>query len=56
MSNLILREEDPGLYEFRTTVILKDGSKIEDPPNQWRTDIAETLFLTTAELPLLPPA
>jgi hypothetical protein len=33
ISNLILCEEDPGLYDFRTTVLLRDVSKIEDPPN-----------------------
>jgi len=55
ISNLILRKAESGLYEFRATVLLKDGRKVQDPPNQWRTDMAETLLLTTDELPPLAP-
>jgi hypothetical protein len=54
ISNWINQVEDSGEYEFRTSVILKDGSKIQDPPHQWRTDNAEQLTLSTSDLPPLP--
>lgn len=54
LQDLILHQEDPGIYEYRSTIVLTDGTKIEDPPNQWRSTLSETLLITNSELPPLP--
>ena len=47
--NLILREADPGNYEYKVLVILKDGQQFED--ESWRTGSRESLWITNTELP-----
>ncbi|MEL6160756.1 MAG: hypothetical protein AAFR18_16220 [Cyanobacteria bacterium J06627_32] len=47
--NLILRESDPGNYEYKVLVILKDGQQFEDA--SWRTGARESLWITNTELP-----
>lgn len=54
--DLINRVADSGEYGFRTIVMLKDGTKVEDPADQWRTDSAEVLSISNSELPALPAA
>jgi hypothetical protein len=51
--DLILREADSGVYEYRALVILNDGKKAEDPANQWRSASSESLWITNTELPPL---
>jgi hypothetical protein len=51
ISDLVLRRENSGAYEYRTILILKNGRKIQDPPNQWRQENSETLWITTDEIP-----
>ncbi|KAM3090453.1 hypothetical protein ACKFKF_34795 [Phormidesmis sp. 146-12] len=51
ISDLILRKEDFGTYEYRITLILKNGQKVQDPLNQWRTETSERLWITSDELP-----
>lgn len=53
--DLVLRQEDTGTYEYRVTLILNDGRKVEDPPNIWRTAISEQLWITHSELPAIAP-
>jgi len=52
--DLILHEADSGTYEYRSLVILNDGTKVEDPASQWRSQNSETLWITNTELPPLP--
>jgi hypothetical protein len=49
--DLILHETDTGLYEYRSLVILSDGTRVEDPANQWRSETSETLWVTNTKLP-----
>ncbi|MEO1682325.1 MAG: hypothetical protein AAFS06_03595 [Cyanobacteria bacterium J06631_12] len=49
ISNLILRREDAGEYDYRVSVIRKDGKEFRDA--DWRTDFAETLWITSGKLP-----
>ncbi|KAM3093739.1 hypothetical protein ACKFKG_18485 [Phormidesmis sp. 146-35] len=49
--DLILHEADSGIYEYRSLVILKDGTRVEDPANQWRSETSETLWITNTKLP-----
>jgi hypothetical protein len=51
ISDLVLHREDSGTYEYRVMLILKNGEKVQDPPNQWRTETSETLWITNDELP-----
>ncbi len=50
--DLILHEADSGTYEYRSLIILNDGTKLEDPANQWRSTSSETLWITNTELPV----
>lgn len=54
ISDLVLHKEDSGMYEYRVMLILKNGNKVQDPPNQWRTEISETLWITSDVLPTIP--
>ncbi|MGV0025916.1 hypothetical protein [Phormidesmis priestleyi] len=49
--DLILHEADSGVYEYRSLVILNDGTRVEDPANQWRSESSETLWVTNTKLP-----
>ena len=49
--DLILHEADSGVYEYRSLVILSDGTRVEDPANQWRSESSETLWVTNTKLP-----
>jgi hypothetical protein len=53
LRQLVNRDADSGQYEFRTIVLLRDGTKVQDPPGLWRTDSAEELSLSNSELPSL---
>jgi hypothetical protein len=54
IKSLFLREEDSGSYEFQRIVLLKDGSKIQDPPDSWQTETENPFALTNSDLPALP--
>ncbi|WP_190342706.1 hypothetical protein [Leptolyngbya sp. FACHB-36] len=46
---------DEGVTEYRITLILTNGDRREDPPNVWRTETSEMLWITTDKLPSLNP-
>jgi hypothetical protein len=54
IKGLFLKEEDSGSYEFQRVVLLKDGSKIQDPPGYWQTETENPFSLTNSDLPMLP--
>jgi hypothetical protein len=54
IKSLFLREEDSGSYEFQRIVLLKDGSKIQDPSDYWQTETENPFALTNSDLPTLP--
>lgn len=55
IKNLIVGSEDGGAYEYRVTLILTDGRKVEDPADSWRTTTSEPLWITHSELPAITP-
>lgn len=55
IKDLIVGNADGGAYEYRVTLILTDGRKVEDPPNVWRTTTSEPLWITHSELPAIAP-
>ncbi|MBD1869482.1 hypothetical protein H6F95_19705 [Cyanobacteria bacterium FACHB-471] len=54
IKSLFLKEEDLGTYEFQRIVLLKDGRKIQDPPDYWQTENENPFSLTNSDLPTLP--
>ncbi|WP_058997250.1 hypothetical protein [Leptolyngbya sp. NIES-2104] len=50
----ILNKVDTGSYDYRSQVILSNGTSVEDPAGQWRSESREPLWITTDKLPPLP--
>jgi hypothetical protein len=50
----ILNKVDTGNYDYRSQVILNNGTSIEDTAGQWRSESREPLWITAEKLPPLP--
>lgn len=50
----ILNKVDTGSYNYRSQVILSNGTSVEDTSGQWRSESREPLWVTAEKLPPLP--
>ncbi|MER3435379.1 MAG: hypothetical protein C4288_18730 [Leptolyngbya sp. ERB_1_1] len=50
----ILNKVDSGSYDYRSQVILSNGTTVEDAAGQWRSESREPLWITSEKLPPLP--
>ncbi|MGG6264661.1 hypothetical protein ACQ4M3_15045 [Leptolyngbya sp. AN03gr2] len=47
----ILNKVDTGSYDYRSQVILSNGTSLEDTAGQWRSESREPLWITAEKLP-----
>lgn len=50
----ILNRVDTGNYDYRSQIVLSNGTSVEDAAGQWRSESREPLWITTEKLPPLP--